>query len=184
MFIEASSKYAKVTDSLNDFIDRLNRIKSAELDNLTDAQIDSIFYIAPKEVDYFDLEWNREGLRHFIVNKHFQSTNVFRIGELPQVDGAWPRVVNAHKVIDYPGDEVKSILIGQAIYYIRKNYLERSCLYNLLENRKPEIPPSNFDPHLHAYPDAERFIWVPRDKWEFIYHNGQWKVAILYRSRI
>ena len=41
-FIETSSKYGELTDELNNFIDRLNRVKSEEIDNLTEAQINSM----------------------------------------------------------------------------------------------------------------------------------------------
>ena len=55
-FIEASSKYAEVTDELNNFIDRLNQVKSAETDNLTEVEIDSMFYFDPK----FVTRWTRQ----------------------------------------------------------------------------------------------------------------------------
>ena len=44
-FIEASSKYGELTDELNNFIDRLNQVKSVEIDNLTELQIDSMLHL-------------------------------------------------------------------------------------------------------------------------------------------
>ena len=55
-FIKASSKYAEVTDELNNFIDRLNQVKSVEIDNLTEAQIDSMLLLGPGIADEAGLE--------------------------------------------------------------------------------------------------------------------------------
>ncbi len=164
-FIETPSKYAEVTDELNNFIDRLNRINSVEIDNLTEAQIDSMYYIDPNinEVD-FDLEVRREGLREFTVDSHFKSTNVFWIEELPEED------------IDFLEDEAESMLLGQAIYYKRKDNLPW-WVPDDKENLEL-TPPSNFNPRLHTDPDAESFIWIPANKWMFLYDKGQWKIAI------
>ncbi len=164
-FIEASLKYGKVTDELNNFIDRLNRKNSAEIDNLTEAEVDSMYYIDPNiNEDDFDLEDRREGLREFTVDSHFQSTNVFWIEELPEEE------------IDFLEDEAESMLLGQAIYYKRKDNLPW-----WFPDDKVNLeltPPSNFNPRLHTDPDAESFIWVPANKWLFLYDKGQWKIAI------
>ena len=76
-YIEASSKHAKLTDELNNFIDQLNRIYSAEFDNLTEAKVDSLFYIDPSLVDQIGLELKKR----YTVYSHYQSTNVFWIEE-------------------------------------------------------------------------------------------------------
>ena len=80
-FIEASSKYGEVADELNNFIDRLNRINTVEIDNLTEAQIDSMLLLGPRIADEAGLEDKRLGLKEFTVDMHFQSTNVFWIAE-------------------------------------------------------------------------------------------------------
>ena len=164
-FIEAS-KYEEVTDELNAFIDRLNRIKSADIDNLTEAEIDSMFYIDPNiNEDGLDLEDKRKGLREFAVGMHFQSTNVFWIGGGTEKDL-------------YPdGDDGEAVFLGRAIEYSREDHLRAHYyLKGQIDHEAP--PPSNFDPRLHTDPDEEPFIWVPAGTWEFIYHKRQWKVAI------
>ena len=164
-YIEASSKYAEVTDELNNFIDRLNLINSAEIDNLTEAEVDSMYYIDPNiNEDDFDLEDRREGLREFTVDSHFQSTNVFWIEELPEEE------------IDFLEDEAESMLLGQAIYYKRRDNLPSWIPDDKVNLELPQ--PSNFNPRLHTDPDAESFIWVPTGGWIFINVNGQWKIAI------
>ena len=163
-FIEASSEYGELTDELNNFIDRLNRIKSEEIDNLTEAQIDSMLYLGPRLVDRTGLEQKRRDLREFTVDTHFQSTNVFWIGEGTEKD-------------IYPdGDETKPMFGGNAISYKREDYLRNFHRGDRINPKAP--PPSNFDPRLHTEPDLEPFIWVPNGTWGFINENGQWKLAI------
>ena len=162
-FIEAyikASRYEKVKDELNDFIDRFNRLKSAEIDNLTEAEIDSLFYSDPKLEDKHALEKKRE----FIVSMHFQPTNVFWIEEKTESN------------IYSFGDGAKSMYYGGAIFYTTKEILSslgsgENINYNL-------HPPSNFDPRLHTVPDAEPIIWVPAGKLYFIYLNRKWKTFL------
>ena len=163
-FIEASSKYGGLTDELNNFIDRLNQIKSTEIDNMTEAQIDSMLYLGPRLMDRTGLEQKRRDLRGFTVDIHFQSTNVFWIIEVTEKD------------IYSGGDETKPMFGGNAICYKREDYLRNSYHRDRINPKAP--PPSNFDPRLHTEPDAEPFIWVPVGTWEFINENGQWKLAI------
>ena len=170
-FIEASSKYAEITDELNTFIDRLNRIKSAEIDNLSEAQIDSMLLIDPglALADKAGLEQKKRYLREFTVDTHFQSTNVFWIGEGTEKD-------------IYPdGDETKPMFGGNAISYKREDYLRNFHRRDRINPKAP--PPSNFDPRLHTEPDLEPFIWVPNGTWGFINENGQWKLAIFMPGR-
>ena len=162
-FIEASSKYAEVTDELNTFIDRLNRVKSADIDNLTEAQIDSMLYFHPNFMANPGQEDKKRHLRTFTVNVHFQSTNVLWTGEVTEKD------------LYSDGDETKSVYGGNAIYYKREDYLRNS--YHRIDPKA--TPPSNFDPRLHTDLDAEPFIWVPLGKWAFICVDRQWKIALL-----
>ena len=168
-FIEASSEYGELTDELNNFIDWLNRVKSEEIDNLTEAQIDSMLYLGPRLVDRTGLEQKRRDLREFTVDAHFQSTNVFWIGEGTEKD-------------IYPdGDETKPMFGGNAISYKREDYLRNFHRRDRINPKAP--PPSNFDPRLHTEPDLEPFIWVPHGTWGFINENGQWKLAIFMPGR-
>ena len=166
-FIEASSKYAEVTDELNNFIDRLNRINSAEIDNMTEVEIDSMFYFDPKFVDEVDeagLELKKLYLREFTEDKHYQSTNVFWIEK------------GTEKDLYLDGDEAKYAFGGNAIIYKRKDKLS-----SWLRDDKANLelpPPSNFDPRLHTEPDAEPFVWVPADTGGFFRVDRQWKIAI------
>ena len=162
-YIEASSKYGEVTDELNNFIDRLNRINTAEFDNLTEAQIDFMMYLGPRWADEAGLEQKRRYLRGFAGYRHFQSTNVFWIGEGTEKDL-------------YPdGNDTKTMFGGNAIFYKKKAKLPSRVSDDKANLELP--PPSNFDPHLHTDPDLEPFIWVPVGTQGFINHNGQWKIA-------
>ena len=107
-YIEASSKYGEVTDELNNFIDRLNRINTAEFDNLTEAQIDFMMYLGPRWADEAGLEQKRRYLRGFAGYRHFQSTNVFWIGE------------GTEKDLYLDGNDTKTVFGGNAIFYKRK----------------------------------------------------------------
>ena len=166
-FIEASSKYGEVADELNTFIDRLNRIKLAEIDNLSEAQIDSMLLIDPglALADKAGLEQKKRYLRGFTVNIHFQSSNVFWIGDGFEI------------VRDLDGDDTKTVFGGNAIYYKRGDDLP-SWLSE--ENASLVLPPpSNFDPRLHSDPAFKPFVWVPAGKWEFIRVDRQWKIAVV-----
>ena len=165
-FIEASSKYAKVTDELNDFIDRINLIKSSEIDNLTEAEINSMLLIEPSVG-----EEKRKVLKSFIADVHYQSTNVLSIEE------------NADLSRYFYGDETKRMLVGTTIVYVRENYLLKRTLHSydlsyLREMLDPKAtPPSNFDPHLHTDLDANPFFWGSGyNAGYFIYDNKQWKL--------
>ncbi len=125
-FIEASSKYGELTDELNNFIDRLNQIKSTEIDNMTEAQIDSMLYLGPRLMDRTGLEQKSRDLRGFTVDSHFQSTNVFWIIEGNEKD------------IYSDGDETKHMFGGNAIYYKREDYLRNSHHRNRIN---PKAPP-------------------------------------------
>ena len=169
-FIEAyieASKYEAITSELNTFIDRLNRIKSAELDKLTETEIDSMLFIDPSLRDEIvGVEEKRKELRQFAVDKHFQSTNVFWVAES----------IGLGRYLY--GEDTKTVFGGNAIYYRREGNLpwwfsDDPADYDALP------PPSNFDPRLHTDPDAEPFIWVPAGTWEFINEDRQWKVLIL-----
>ena len=167
-FIEASSKYGELTDGLNNFIDRLNRINTAEFDNLTEAQIDFMMYFDPAFRNELDLEIKRGSLKEFTVNNHFQSTNVFWLKENTELG----RYLH--------GDNAEPVIIGQTIEYTTKGKLSIVLQAVLREIEDYDFtPPSNFDPRLHTDPDVEPFIWVPANTWEFINDNGQWKVAII-----
>ncbi len=165
-YIEAS-KYAEITSELNDFIDRLNRMKPAEIVNLTEAQIDAMLYIDLRLADEFvGIEKKREELRILTVDVHIQSTNVFEIEEGTEKDLLYP-----------DGDEAKSLFFGSAfLYYRRENFL-RSHLRERIDLKAS--PPPNFDPRLHTDPDAEPFIWVPVALRNFIYDDRKWKMPIL-----
>ena len=125
-YIEASSKYAELTDELNDFINRLNQVKSTEIDNMTEAQIDSMLHLGPKIADEAGLEGKRRGLREFTVDIHFQSTNVFWIEESAEL--------GRH----FYGDDAESIIFGQAIIYKKEGNLP-SWLSE--ENATLDLPP-------------------------------------------
>ena len=168
-FIEASSEYGELTDELNNFIDRLNRVKSAEIGNLTEVQIDSMLYLEPRIADDAGLEEKRIGLREFTVDMHFKSTNVFWIEENEDLG----RHVN--------GEDVKSIICAEAIKYKRMDNLP-SWLSEENANLKLH-PPSNFDPRLHTDPAFKPFVWIPTGTWAFINENGQWKLAIFMSGR-
>ncbi len=175
-FIEYTTNHEEVTAELNDFIDRVNLIKSNEIDNMTEAEIDSILFIGPKYTDNYEgVEKKREGLKGFTQNRHFQSTNVFWIG----------------KDLYSFEDDTKDIFFGTTMVYIRDNYPIRrkpyfdrfgydfSYLRDMIDPKA--TPPSNFDPLLHTDPDANPFVWVPASHWlYFIYDNMQWKFARLY----
>ena len=164
-FVEAS-KYAEVTEELNAFIERLNRIRSKELDSLTEAQIDSIQYVDPRLInDPSSLENKRNYLKEFTLDVHFLNTNVFWIVESAEL---------GHIVTGKP-DQV--MIAGEAIYYttedrIGSRWSQEERIYDI-------PPPSNFDPRLHAAPDSRQLIWVPDGTWGFIYINEQWKLAML-----
>ena len=163
-FIEAS-KYAEVTDELNAFIERLNGITSDELDNLTEAQIDSMLYVDRRLADNPSIEEKRKDLREFTVDIHFLNSNAFWLGEGSGL---------GHYVTGDP----EEVMIGeQAIYYKREGDLPF-----WLEGETEDLelsPPSNFDPRIHMEPRASEFVWVAAGTWEFIYVDGQWKLAIL-----
>ncbi len=164
-YIEASSKYAEVTDELNNLIDRLNQVKSTEIDNMTEAQIDSMVYLGPKLADETGLEQKRRELRESTVNVHFKSTNVFWIEES----------TNLGRYLD--GEDAEPMIVGEAIFYMRKDKSQSK----LLDDKENLVlsPPSNFDRHLHTDPDEEPFIWVPAGTWEFIYVDRQWKIGVI-----
>ena len=160
-YIEAS-KYTELTDELNDFIARFNRIQSTEVDNLPEAMLDSILYIDPNYTEgEVDLQMKMKTLKSFTLNLHFQSTNVFWIGELTEKD------------IYLHGDDTKSILVGQAVYYASRE----DDLSDEDENRALR-PSSNFDPRLNTDPADKPFIWKPCGEWGFIYDEKQWKLFI------
>ena len=164
-FIEASSRYGEVTDELNNFIDRLNRIKPVEIDNLTEAEIDSMLWINPRLADeYAGVEKKRDSLREILLNLHFQSTNVFRIEEN----------ILSRRVY---GNDAKLVISGAALFYLRKD--KKQDLYPSWgpdDKVIPELPPpSNFHPRLQTDSDAEPFIWVPIKPFHFYYENMQWK---------
>ncbi len=149
-FIEASSQYWELTDELNDFIDRLNQVKSVEIDNLTEAEIDSMLHIDPRLLGDEDvgIEGKRECLREITLNLHFQSTNVIRIGENPEQD---PHLY---------GNDAEMMIVGKAIYYLRKDILQDKLPSGFPDDKiiLELSPPSNFNPRLHVDPDAEPFI--------------------------
>ena len=68
------------------------------------------------------------------------------------------------------------MLLGQAIYYKRRDNLPSWIPDDKVNLELPQ--PSNFNPRLHTDPDAESFIWLPANKWLFLYDKGQWKIAI------
>ena len=164
-FIEAS-KYAEVTDELNEFIERLNRIRSEELDSLTEAQIDSIQFVDSSLInDPSSLEKKRNYLKEFTLDVHFLNTNVF-----------W--IVESAELGDYvTGKPDQVMIVGEAIYYttedrIGSRWSQEERIYDI-------PPPSNFDPHLHAEPGSGQFLWVPDGTWGFIYIDEEWKLAML-----
>ena len=168
-FIEASSEYGELTDELNNFIDRLNQVKSVEIDNLTELQIDSMLHLDQSLAANAELEQKRLYLKGFTVNIHFQSTNVFWLEESIEV-GRY-----------LYGDDAEPQLFGQAIYY-RNRMKDRTV--NRLRNNKEYLdllPSSNFDSRLHTEPDEdpdeEPFIWVPTGRWAFIFVDRQWKIV-------
>ena len=112
-FIEASSKYGEITDELNDFIDRLNRLRPTDYDNLTEAEINSMWYIDRRWLEDEDVgvEYKRNALKQYSGKAHLLSTNVFWIEELPE------------EAFEHLREEWKSILMGQAIRYQRKDNL-------------------------------------------------------------
>ena len=168
-YTEASSKYAEITDELNTFIDRLNQVKSVEIDNLTELQIDSMLHLDQGLAANAELEQKRLYLKGFTVNIHFQSTNVFWLAEIIEVGR------------NLYGDDAEPQLFGQAIYY--RNRMKDRTLKRLPNNKEylDLLPPSNFDSWLHTEPDEdpdeEPFIWVPTGTWEFIFVHRQWKIA-------
>ncbi len=164
-FIEASSRYGEVTDELNNFIDRLNRIKPVEIDNLTEAEIDSMLMIHPRLADeYAGVEKKRDSLREIILNLHFQSTNVFWIEEV-MLNRRWY------------GNDAKLVISGAALFYLRKDKKQdKYPSWGPDDKVIPELPPpSNFHPRLQTDSDAEPFIWVPIMPFHFFYENMQWK---------
>ena len=83
-FIEVF-EVCELTDELNNFIDRLNRVQAAEVDKFLEAELDSVLYLDPNYTgDEVDLQVKRKILRSFTLNLHFQSTNVFWVGELTE----------------------------------------------------------------------------------------------------
>ena len=163
-FIDASSKYGELTDEINNFIERLNRINSTELNKLTEAEIDTMLFFDPTFMANPDLEDKKRHLRTFTVDKHFQSTNVFWVEE------------GTEKDLYSDGDDTKQVYGGSAIFYRREDDLRNSYFRHLINPKAP--PPLNLDPRLHNDPDAEPFIWVPVGTWEFINVNRQWKIAL------
>ena len=180
-YIEAS-EYEEVTSELNDFIDQVNGIQSAEFDYLTKAEIESMWYIDPGLADEFvGVEKKRKGLREFIEDIHFQSTNVFWIGESIELGRC------------LYGNDAESMIFGEAAYYTKKGNLvsaisREKWKYNLPPHERDDEflkdsgapwgkgnynlpPPSNFDPLLHTDPDAEPFIWIPLGRRGFIYDD-------------
>ena len=163
-FIEASN-FAEVTDELNEFIERLNRIQSEELGSLTETKMDTMLYIDPRISDNPSIDEKRLGLGEFLLSAYYLPSNVFWIEESEELT----RYV--------AGDKGDSIIFGQAIYYNREDYL-RSISY-LREGIVPNVAaPSNFDARLHTEPDASPFVWVAAGLKGFIYHDRRWKIAI------
>ena len=163
-YTEASSKYGELTDELNAFIDRLNQVKSAEIDNLTEAEIDSMWLIDPS-YEHTGVELKRRGLILRGEEIHYQSTNVFWIEE------------SAFLGRHIYGEDAEPMLLGQAIRYKRKDNLPSWVPEDKINIELP--PPSNFNPRLHTDPDKEPFIWVPTGTESFVYDNGQWKIAVI-----
>ena len=163
-FIEAS-KYEEVTDELNEFIERINRIQSAAFENLTETQIDSLIYVDPRTTYELDLEEKREDLRRFLADFYFLPSNVFWIDESEEL----ARILHpTHR---------EPITFGEVIYYTTENriptwWLGEEGIYDIL-------PPSTFYPHSHADPDSGQFIWVPNGTLGFIYDKQQWKIAAI-----
>ena len=197
-FNDASSKYAEVTDELNDFIDRVNLIKSSEIDNLTEAEIDSMLFIEPRLADSYVGEEKRKVLKAFIADCHFQSTNVFSIEESEDLSrylyGDETKRYN-HTFLGrylsryFYGDVEKRMLAGTTIIYERENYLLKRSLHSssydlsyLREMLDPKAtPPSNFDPHLHTDPDANPFFWGSGyNSGYLIYDSRQWKLLFFH----
>ena len=167
-FIEAfidASKYAEVTDELNEFIERINRIRSEELESLTEAQIDSIQYVDPRLLDDpSPLEKKRNYLKEFTLDVHFLDTNVFWIIESAELGQYVPE----------KPDQV--MILGEAIYYATEDMIGSG--WSREEGIYDIPPPANFDPGLHADSDSGQLIWVPNGTWGFIYIDGQWKLAM------
>ncbi len=142
---------------MNDFIDQFNRVQAADVDKLPEAELDSVLYLDPDYIgDEVDLQMKGKTLKSFTLNLHFQSTNVFWIGELSEKD------------IYLHGDDTTSLYVGQAFYYTSGED----------ENRALLPPPSNFNPCSDAKPAAKPFIWRLSGKWGFIYDDRQWKLFI------
>ena len=168
-FIEAyieASKYEAIKDELNAFIDRLNRIQSADLDTLTEAEIDAMMFVDPRIADKFvGVEKKRERLRKLTVDKHFQSINVFTIGEGAEID-----------LYFMHGDDGESLILGVALYYKTEDNLSSGVSR---EEGNSDLPlRSNFNPRFLIYPDEKPFILEPDDSCYFIYDNRQWKIYI------
>ncbi len=127
-----------------------------------------MIYFDPAFRNELDLEIKRGSLKEFTVNNHFQSSNVFWLEEDTEL-GPY-----MHE------DDAELVIIGQTIEYTTKGKLSIVLQAVLREIADYDFtPPSNFDPRLHTDPDLEPFIWVPADKWYFLYDNGQWKGAII-----
>ena len=164
-FIEAS-KYAEVTDELNEYIERLNRIRLEELESLTEAQIDSIQYVDSRLInDPSSLEKKRNYLRQFTLDVYFLASNVFWIGESIELGPYLTGILG------------ESVTFGEAIYYTTEDRFGYG--WSGEEGIHEIPPPSTFDPLLHAQPDSGRFIWVPDGTWGFIYDKQQWKIGVI-----
>ena len=168
-FIEAyieASKYDEITNHLNKFIDRLNRIQSAEFNGLTETQIDAMLYVDPRLLDNPSIEKKRGFLRQFTLDAHFQDSNVFWIVESTEI---------GHYITGNPD---RMMIAAEAIYYEREDNLP-FWLKGLPEGLEV-APPSNFHPRLHMETGASEFFWFPAGTWTFIYLDGKWKLAIVH----
>ena len=170
-YIEAS-EYEEITSELNDFIDQVNGIESAEFDNLTKAEIESMLYIDPGLADEFvgvekkrtglrefiarfslrkqrgwKIKEKRKGLREFIEDIHFQSTNVFWIGESIEL-GRY-----------LYGNDAESMIFGEAAYYTKKGNLVSAISR---EKWKYDLPPL-----LRVHSIRPPFLLSPRLKGKY-----------------
>lgn len=168
-FIEAyieASKYDEITNQLDKFIDRLNRIQSAEFNGLTETQIDAMLYVDPRLLDNPSIEKKRDFLRQFTLDVHFQDSNVFWIVESTEI---------GHYITEDPD---QMMIAAEAIYYEREDNLP-FWLAGLPEDLEV-APPSNFHPRLHMEPGASEFVWVAAATWTFIHLDRKWKLAIVH----
>ena len=152
-FIEAS-KYAEVTDELNDFIERLNQIKSADVENLAESRINSLLYVEPRLAEDLDLESRRIILKAFTRDFLFLPTNVFWIEESEQLG------------YHLTGNTEKTVMVAEAIYYNTEDYRRGLSLGRIIDLNPPA--PSTFDPQVHTDLNEISFVWVPAGTGAFI----------------